>query len=298
MKSHDTDGPGPADASASMASRLIRHAARSAPATLSARLEEEWLADLMAQKGPLGRLLFALGCCWATQVIAREHLGTSTVASSVTAGGKTVTLHPGFSALPRHTSALVLVVCLHLLLLYAFASGLASRVMRMIPSPMQAVMLQQPRRPEAPPPPPAVASSFRMPQEQLPPPDTIVLPSEPGPPPHVIRAVAPLKAPQAPQAVTRVLGGPGAGFPATDDYYPPVAIRLGLQGTTAVQVCVDVKGRLTSQPRLYRSSGFATLDAGALKLARAGSGHYRPTTEDGRPVSACYAFRIRFHLTT
>jgi hypothetical protein len=31
-------------------------------------------------------------------------------------------------------------------------------------------------------------------------------------------------------------------------------------------------------------------------LARAGSGHYRPTTEDGRPVTACYPIKIRFEL--
>ncbi|TLY91210.1 MAG: energy transducer TonB, partial [Gammaproteobacteria bacterium] len=45
-----------------------------------------------------------------------------------------------------------------------------------------------------------------------------------------------------------------------------------------------------------RSSGSARLDDGALKLAHAGSGHYRPTTEDGRPVDSCYVFRIRFEL--
>ncbi|HYM29333.1 MAG TPA: hypothetical protein VET66_14380 [Steroidobacteraceae bacterium] len=38
------------------------------------------------------------------------------------------------------------------------------------------------------------------------------------------------------------------------------------------------------------------LDGGALALARAGSGHYRPATEDGRPVSACFPFRIRFEM--
>jgi hypothetical protein len=60
---------------------LIHHAALNAPASLSERLEEEWLADLGARPSALSRLRFALGCCWATRVIARE-LGASTAAAA------------------------------------------------------------------------------------------------------------------------------------------------------------------------------------------------------------------------
>jgi len=63
-----------------------------------------------------------------------------------------------------------------------------------------------------------------------------------------------------------------------------------------VQVCVDRAGRLTADPVIAQSSGSARLDEGARKLARAGSGHYRATTEEGRPVNDCYGFRIRFDL--
>jgi hypothetical protein len=38
------------------------------------------------------------------------------------------------------------------------------------------------------------------------------------------------------------------------------------------------------------------LDEGAIKLAKAGSGHYRATTENGTPVSSCYGFLIKFNL--
>jgi hypothetical protein len=51
---------------------LIRHAAQLAPDTLYLRLEEEWLADLQARSSAMSRLRFALGCCWATVVIADE----------------------------------------------------------------------------------------------------------------------------------------------------------------------------------------------------------------------------------
>jgi Gram-negative bacterial TonB protein C-terminal len=63
-----------------------------------------------------------------------------------------------------------------------------------------------------------------------------------------------------------------------------------------VRVCVDVEGRLTTRPTIARSSGSVRLDDGALTLAQAGSGRYRPTTEDGRSVNSCYVFRIRFDL--
>jgi len=35
---------------------------------------------------------------------------------------------------------------------------------------------------------------------------------------------------------------------------------------------------------------------GALKLATAGSGHYQPATEDGKPIQDCFVFRIKFTM--
>jgi periplasmic protein TonB len=102
--------------------------------------------------------------------------------------------------------------------------------------------------------------------------------------------------PEAPSPVQRVAGGPGAGFPDTADFYPSLSIRLEEQGTSVVRVCVDSRGKLSSDPSTVRSSGSARLDEGALRLARAASGHYRPATEDGQPVSSCYPLGIRFQL--
>jgi TonB family protein len=96
--------------------------------------------------------------------------------------------------------------------------------------------------------------------------------------------------------VQKLSGGPGAGFPETADFYPSPSIRLGEEGMSIVQVCVDRKGRLTSEPSTVKGSGIARLDEAALKLARAGTGHYRATTEDGQPVNSCYPFGIRFQL--
>jgi TonB family protein len=102
--------------------------------------------------------------------------------------------------------------------------------------------------------------------------------------------------PTPPHVVTQVPGGPGAGFPDPDDFYPTLAKYREEQGVATVRVCVDAHGRLTSDPTTLQGSGSALLDAGALKLAKAGSGHYRASTEDGQPVNSCYPFRVRFQM--
>jgi len=96
--------------------------------------------------------------------------------------------------------------------------------------------------------------------------------------------------------VQRLAGGPGAGFPETAEFYPSHSIRLAEEGISTVQVCVDRRGRLTTEPTTVKGSGIERLDEAALKLARAGSGHYRATAEDGQPVNSCYAFGVRFQL--
>ena len=99
--------------------------------------------------------------------------------------------------------------------------------------------------------------------------------------------------PSVPTPVKRVQD---IGFPSAEDFYPPAAIRMGEKGSATVRACVDAKGRLISEPTIVESTGSPRLDEGALKLAKAGSGHYRATTEDGQPVNSCYPFRIRFEL--
>jgi biopolymer transport protein ExbD len=64
---------GPVGGEPGIASRLIRLAARNAPADLVTRLEEEWLADLAALDGTVDRWRHALGCCQAALLIRHEH---------------------------------------------------------------------------------------------------------------------------------------------------------------------------------------------------------------------------------
>jgi hypothetical protein len=229
-----------------LAQRLIEHAARKAPAALSARLEEEWLADLQCRSGTIARLRLALGCCWATGVITRE-LGVPQLAAS----GAAVSHRPllgelrfDLPLLSRRTLSFLLIAGLHVLLIYGFTAAFVQRVKVVLPVVTRGEFILE-TRPQLPPPPP-LKKALRLTPVPI---DNILfappknfdltttpddhdttgtpvpeLPDGQDPPPH--------------PAANRVPGGPGQGFPTTDDYYPEISRRLAETGVANVQVCV------------------------------------------------------------
>jgi protein TonB len=277
----------------------IRHAAHRAPPPLAERLEEEWLADLEARPEPWSRLLLGIGCCWAATVIVQENLGAGLTAASTT-GNKVMSSYAptNGSLVPQRTTALAIIIALHVALVLAFASGLAHKVNIALPQAITGTVVDEHPTAEPPPPPPADPTFHDPPPvivDYQPWEGTIdqetVIHTEIAPPQPVGPPIPPPPAP-----VNRVLGNAGKGFPNSADYYPPSAIRMGETGTVIVQVCVNSKGHLTGTPTLTRSSQSPRLDEGALKLARAGSGHYRPTMENGQAVDSCFPLDITFQL--
>ena len=77
---------------------------------------------------------------------------------------------------------------------------------------------------------------------------------------------------------------------------PQSAVTAALQdGASTLRVCANEAGQLTQAPTVLRSSGDPTLDAAALKIAKSGSGSYRPdATLNGKPLSGCAQVTIRF----
>jgi TonB family protein len=282
----------------SLARHLVASAARKAPPGLAERLEEEWLADLMARRGAFSRIGFGLGCCWATRVIAREFGMAAAAAASSASGERLLVGYGGFSlsGFSRRTTAIIVIVGVHLGIFYLYLTGFTRTnvVNPADPIRMRWILEQRERARPTPLLPPTIATTT---VDRVPLPDMkFAFPAAPTGI-TVARLPQPVGPAQAPlKPIDRVPGGPGAGFPNTEDYYPPEARRLDETGTSVVSVCVDPRGELTAAPTLVTSSGVGQIDAGALRLAKAGSGHYRPTTEDGRPVSSCYAFRVRFQL--
>lgn len=92
--------------------------------------------------------------------------------------------------------------------------------------------------------------------------------------------------------------GVGQEFPHSESFYPLESQRAGQEGIVTVGVCVDVAGKLSDSPVIAVSSGNLVLDAAALDLAEAGSGHYRPARQNGIAVPGCGSFQVNFKLWT
>jgi len=281
-----------------LAIALVRRAARAAPSSLSARLKEEWLADMHERTSVLSRLRFAIGCYWAGVAIGLEHQSAGVAVASTAPGNVSLVVES-----PRFLSSRAVTFGLVLSLHAAIFGGLMMAGTKLLkPAELPAL---QPRVIDQPPPqikPPPwqfhglILEPPKMPPIVLDPPkdDTVpkvaLSPDPPGPP----SLGPPRRLP--PHEIMRVQGGVGPAFPHPDDYYPDASKRLEEQGAAVLRVCVDEVGRLTADPVKEESSGSGRLDAAAIRLAKAGSGRYRPTTEDGRPVSECYPIKIRFQL--
>jgi TonB family protein len=279
---------------------LIHHAAHRAPESLSSRLEEEWLADLESRPSALSRLRFAVGCCWATMVIVNDCPRSRVPESSPVAAARGfITLaDQSFGYFSLRSATLFLIAGLHAALFYGLMT--LSHTGGILPDPI----IENQALPDVP------RAKVTVPQSlpkdwtlTVPKPDVPVRPALFPSDDVTTKSDETLTEPYSPpqpviptHVVARVAGGPGAGFPDTADFYPSQSIRLEEQGFSTVRVCVDSHGRLTSNPTTLQGSGNTRLDEAALRLAKAGSGHYRATTEDGEPVNSCYPVGIRFQL--
>ena len=101
---------------------LIQRAARRVPPWLSARLEEEWLADLASRPSAAPRLRFAVSCCRAAMVIAVDRLPSRVWEPSIASATKrSATLADrNFAYCSLRSGTLFLIVGLH----FALFSGL------------------------------------------------------------------------------------------------------------------------------------------------------------------------------
>lgn len=81
----------------------------------------------------------------------------------------------------------------------------------------------------------------------------------------------------------------------SDDYYPPMAIRLEQQGSVIVRACADATGRLSGRPDVVTGSRYRLLDEAAVKWA-AEALRFTPATRDGAAIAACKEFRVNFTL--
>jgi TonB family protein len=90
---------------------------------------------------------------------------------------------------------------------------------------------------------------------------------------------------QNPSGASRV-PEPIAGAPA------PMAASAN---SVTVHVCVDDAGKLEQEPTIVHSSGMASLDQAAVRIAASGAAYYRPgSSSNGPPASGCAQLAIKF----
>lgn len=194
----------------------------------------------------------------------------------------------------RRTAVLAIIIALHIAIIWALASGLAQRAIQMVAPPIQTEIVQQTKQQMKPPPPPP--PQLQQQQVQVPPPAIqINVPQEAQT--HAITIVKKVvRAAPAPVTQRTPVQALTNGFPATDSYYPDASRRLGEQGTALVHLCIGAGGRV-SDTKIARSSGSSRLDAAAVRYAQATSGHFRPATVNGAPVTTCTNLPVKFQLT-
>jgi TonB family protein len=87
---------------------------------------------------------------------------------------------------------------------------------------------------------------------------------------------------------------------ATPSQNPPAANARqddssGRADSVIVHVCVDQTGRLEKDPTIVHSSGVASVDQAAVRIAASGAAYYRPdTSSNGPPASGCAQLAIKF----
>lgn len=186
---------------------------------------------------------------------------------------------------------------IHVLLLWAIASGLTQRIIERV-APVTPAKLIEPEE-KTPPPPPRTDPELRPYELDLTPPDVTI-----PPPPAAQRPMstevpawtAPAARPTPPARIVQRVSPQLdlARSPPTDDYYPPTERRLGHEGTVTVDACVGTDGR-AARAQIEASSGYPRLDQAALRWAQ--RARWRVGAEDGRPVETCgYRFNVVFRL--
>jgi protein TonB len=195
--------------------------------------------------------------------------------------------------------ALAIVILLHVIVGWAFYTGLASRLAQTIIPPVEIAQIDKPKDVDKPPPPPPKLEEIKP---YVPPPEFVDI-QAPQEQTNAIAVVtqtqapvaAPVAAPPpAPKAGTNIKMDPKHPLKIGEDYYPDASKRANEEGRCTVKVTVAVDGRITSES-IEQSSGFPRLDEACLKGVH--GQRVIPATEDGKPVEKTVSIPIVWKLT-
>ena len=194
--------------------------------------------------------------------------------------------------------ALLVVIALHVLVGWAFYTGLASRLVQTIIPPVEIAQIDKPKDVDKPPPPPPKLEEIKP---YVPPPEFVDIQTAPEPTNAiavVTQTQAPAPAPAAaapapPKQSTSIKMDPKHPLKIGEEYYPDASKRANEEGRCTVQVTVAADGRITAET-IETSSGFPRLDEACLKGVH--GQRVIPATEDGKPVEKTVSIPIVWKL--
>jgi protein TonB len=198
----------------------------------------------------------------------------------------------------RRAFSIGIVALIHVVAIYALATGLASQLVQKGLEEIKAEVVQEkpPDLPKTPPPPPPELQ--KPPPPFVPPPD-INLQTE-APTQNTITQVTTAITPPPPPA-PKVAQAPPITTPVSvgkahecQSKYPPLAMRLGHEGTVLLGMTVGQDGGV-SNVHVLQSSGHDELDQGAVSCAS--SWHYKPATQGGQPISHEWQASVKYKIT-
>lgn len=199
------------------------------------------------------------------------------------------------------TVSFVIVALIHVLLGYAFVTGLAMKVGKKVAEQLNVVdVKEEPPPPDEPPPPPPKPADVPPPPVTAPPavvqvtvapPPVTVAPPPPTP---VFQTVAPPPPPPPPPPPGKAVRAAPKGRPGewvTSDDYPSRALREERQGVTGFRLDIGPDGKVTNCV-VTSSSGSPDLDAEACRLLPRRARFKAAVGTDGQPMADTYSNRI------
>ena len=203
--------------------------------------------------------------------------------------------------------AIAVVAVIHIILGYAFVTGLAYNVMKKVTTNLKTFDVTPPpppdKKPPPPPPPqpnapPPVVSPPSIVQMHVPSPPIYTTPVISPPAPVVVRETPAPPAPPAPPPPPRIepaRANANLSSYISNDDYPPDAQRNGQQGTTGFRLEVGPNGRVTNC-EITSSSGSRDLDSAVCRIMKSRAKFTPAHDSTGKAVSDSVSNRIRWVL--
>jgi periplasmic protein TonB len=199
----------------------------------------------------------------------------------------------------RRGAAFVAVIALHVLIVWAFVSGLAGKLVQKIIPPVEIAQIEKPKDIDKPPPPPPKLEEVKP---FVPPPEFVDI-QAPQQETTAITQTTQVQAPVAPivqapapvqHSVTSPKMDPRHPFKIGEDYYPDASKRANEEGSCILLMKVAASGQVLDAT-VQSSSGFPRLDDACLKGVKGQK--MTPASEDGKPVEGTFPFKITWKLT-